>query len=65
MKPHKNICPTMIVNCVCSRMFVKSFFNTAKDNISKAKGSCYQLEHSRHGCPFTMRCCTVLQDNVT
>ena len=62
MNPHKNICPRMMVNC--SRMFIKSFFNTAKDNTSKAKGSCSYLEHSRHGCPFPMWCCAVSQDNV-
>ena len=54
MKPYKNMCPRMMVNHVCSRMFIKSFFNTAKDNTSKAKGSCSHLEHSRHGRPFTM-----------
>ena len=64
MKPHKNICPRIMVICVCSRMFAKSLFNTAKDNTRKAKVNCSHLEHSRHGCPFTMWCCTVSQDNV-
>ena len=64
MKTHKNICPRMMVNCICSRMFVKSFLNTAKENPSKAKASCSHLEHSRHGRPFIMWCCTVSQDNV-
>ena len=64
MKPHKNTCPRMMVNCICSRMFVKSFLNTAKENPSKAKASCSHLEHSRHGRPFIMWCCTVSQDNV-
>ena len=54
MKPHKNICTEIMVNCVCSRMFIKSFFNTAKDNISKAKVSCSHMEHIIHGQLFTM-----------
>lgn len=52
MKPHKNICPRMMVNCVCSTMFIKSLFNTAKDNTRKGKGSRSHLEHSRHGARF-------------
>ena len=37
MKTHKNICPRMMVNCVCSRMFVKSFLRLQKRTLAKQR----------------------------